>query len=47
MIFENWLYSQGLGDLNESTDPSLTLIKVFCFTDKVEMLRLTLSETEP
>lgn len=34
-VFEKWLYSQKLGDLKESADLSLLLVRVFCFADKV------------
>jgi len=34
-VFEEWLYSHELGDLEASADPSLLLVRVFCFADRV------------
>ena len=34
-VFEEWLYTYQLSDAKESADPSLLLVKLFCFAEKV------------
>ena len=34
-VFEEWLYSQNLSYPKDSDEPSLLLVKVFCFAEKV------------
>lgn len=40
ILFEDWLYSNQLIDLEESADPSLLLVKLFCLADRVGISNL-------
>lgn len=39
-VFEEWLYSQKLSCYKDSNEPSLLLVKVFCFAEKVGISNL-------
>lgn len=39
-LFEEWLYSEKFSYLKDSDDPSLLLVKVFCFVEKVGIANL-------
>ena len=40
IMFEEWLYSHQLRDPKDSADPTLLLVKVFCFADRVGISNL-------
>lgn len=51
-LFKEWLFSEKFSFPKDSDNPSLLLVKVFCFAERVRtpafrMLRLTLSVIEP
>ncbi len=39
-LFEEWLYTDEFSYPKDSDDPSLLLVKVFCFAEKVEIANL-------